>query len=39
MIAQELKISQQAAQNLIAELGTGLREITGRRRYRAWAIG
>lgn len=36
MIAAELKISQRAAQSLVAELG--LREMTGRGRYRAWGI-
>jgi hypothetical protein len=39
LIAQELRISQQGAQGLVAELGSSLREITGRRRYRAWTIG
>ena len=36
MIAAELGISARAAQNLVAELG--LREATGRGRYRAWGI-
>jgi hypothetical protein len=36
LIADELAVSRRAAQNLIRELG--LREITGRGRYRAWAI-
>ena len=36
LIADELAVSGRAAQNLIRELG--LREITGRGRYRAWAI-
>jgi hypothetical protein len=36
MISGELKISDRAAQNLVAELG--LRELTGRGRYRAWGI-
>jgi hypothetical protein len=36
MIAEELGITARAAQNLVAELG--LREATGRRRYRAWGI-
>src|SRR6202048_487689 len=36
MIADELGITPRAAQNLVAELG--LREATGRRRYRAWVI-
>ena len=36
MIAEELLITPRAAQNLVAELG--LREATGRGRYRAWGI-
>jgi HTH DNA binding domain len=36
LIADELAISARAAQNLVGELG--LRELTGRGRYRAWAI-
>jgi hypothetical protein len=36
MIAKSLKITPRAAQNLVAELG--LREATGRGRYRAWGI-
>ena len=36
MIAEELGITPRAAQNLVAELG--LREATGRGRYRAWGI-
>ena len=36
MIADELGITPRAAQNLVAELG--LREATGRGRYRAWGI-
>jgi Protein of unknown function (DUF1612)/HTH DNA binding domain len=36
LIADELGISARAAQNLIR--GLGLREITGRGRYRAWAV-
>jgi len=36
LIARELAITPRAAQTLVAELG--LREITGRRRYRAWGI-
>jgi hypothetical protein len=36
MVAAELKITPRAAQNLVAELG--LREATGRGRYRAWGI-
>ncbi len=36
LLAQELGVSARAGQNLIAELG--LRELTGRKRYRAWGI-
>lgn len=36
MIAAELGVTPRAAQHLVAELG--LREATGRRRYRAWGI-
>jgi Fic family protein len=36
LIATELKISQRAALGLVAELG--IREVTGRGRYRAWGI-
>lgn len=36
MIAEELKITPRAAQDLVAELG--LHEATGRARYRAWGI-
>lgn len=36
LIAKRLDITPRAAQDLIAELG--VREITGRGRYRAWAI-
>jgi len=36
MIAAELSITSRAAQNLVAELG--LRETTGRSRYRAWGV-
>ena len=36
MIAKELKITPRAAQDLVTELG--LREATGRGRYRAWGI-
>jgi len=36
MIAEELKITPRGAQDLVAELG--LREATGRGRYRAWGI-
>lgn len=36
MIAKELRITPQAAQNFVVELN--LREMTGRGRYRAWGI-
>ncbi len=36
MIAKELSITSRAAQNLVAELG--VRETTGRGRYRAWGV-
>lgn len=36
LVAKELKISQRGALNLIAEIG--MREITGRGRFRAWGI-
>jgi predicted transcriptional regulator len=36
MIAEELELTPRAAKDLVAELG--LREATGRGRYRAWGI-
>jgi hypothetical protein len=36
MVQQALKVSRQGALNLVAELG--LREITGRGRFRAWGV-
>lgn len=36
MIAEQLRITPRAAQDLVAELG--LREATGRGSYRAWGI-
>jgi hypothetical protein len=36
MIAAELGVTPRAAQDMVAELG--LREMTGRGRYRAWGI-
>jgi hypothetical protein len=36
VVARKLRITQRAAQDLILELG--LRELTGRERYRAWGI-
>ncbi len=38
LAAKELGVSQQAATTMIGELSTNLRELTGRGRYRAWAI-
>jgi hypothetical protein len=37
MIAKQLGVTPRAAQNLVGELG--LREATGRGRYRAWGVG
>ncbi|MFC6489609.1 helix-turn-helix domain-containing protein, partial [Nitratireductor sp. GCM10026969] len=36
LIAAELKVTQRGALNLVSELG--VREITGRGRYRAWGV-
>jgi predicted transcriptional regulator len=36
MIAAELGVTPRAAQDMVADLG--LREMTGRGRYRAWGI-
>jgi hypothetical protein len=36
MIAKTARVTQRAALNLIGELG--VREVTGRGRYRAWGI-
>ncbi|TIQ16748.1 MAG: DUF1612 domain-containing protein, partial [Mesorhizobium sp.] len=36
LVAAQLKISQRAALALVAELG--IREVTGRGRYRAWGL-
>jgi hypothetical protein len=36
MIAKEVKVTPRGALNLIA--GLGVREMTGRGRYRAWGI-
>jgi len=36
MVQQQLKVSRQGALDLIGELG--LREITGRKRFQAWAV-
>lgn len=37
-VAKQLRISQQAATTMIDALSSNLRELTGRRRYRAWAV-
>ena len=36
--AKQLGVSQQAATIMIGELSSNLRELTGRGRYRAWAV-
>jgi predicted transcriptional regulator len=36
MIAKELSVTPRAAQDMVRELG--LREMTGRGRYRAWGL-
>ena len=36
MISKELRISLRSAQDLVIELG--LRELTGRGRYRGWGV-
>jgi hypothetical protein len=38
LAAKELGVSQQAATIMIGELSSNLRELTGRGRYRAWAV-
>jgi hypothetical protein len=38
LAAQELGVSQQAATIMIDTLSSNLRELTGRGRYRAWAV-
>jgi hypothetical protein len=38
LAAKELGVSQQAATIMIDELSSNLRELTGRGRYRAWAV-
>lgn len=38
LAAKELGISQQAATIMTGELSPNLRELTGRGRYRAWAV-
>ena len=37
LAAKELKVSPQAVESMLKELGT-VRELTGRGRYRAWGI-
>nr|WP_247882114.1 helix-turn-helix domain-containing protein [Brucella intermedia] len=36
MITKDLKVSHRGALNLVAELG--VREVTGRRSFRAWGL-
>lgn len=38
LASKELRVSQQAATTMIGELSPNLRELTGRGRYRAWAV-
>lgn len=38
MIAERLKVSQQGARGLIAQLGAGVSEISGRSRFRVWRL-
>ena len=38
LVAKELNISHQAATIMIDEVASNLRELTGRNRYRAWAL-
>ena len=38
LAAKEVRVSQQAATTMIGELASNLRELTGRGRYRAWAV-
>ncbi|MBM3655280.1 MAG: hypothetical protein FJX06_21245, partial [Alphaproteobacteria bacterium] len=38
LVAKELDVSQQAATTMINDLSSNLRELTGRGRYRAWAL-
>jgi hypothetical protein len=38
LAAKKLRVSQQAATTMIGELASNLRELTGRGRYRAWAV-
>jgi hypothetical protein len=38
LAAKEVRVSQQAATTMVDELSSNLRELTGRGRYRAWAV-
>jgi hypothetical protein len=38
MAARHLGVSRQAVQSMLRELGSPVRELSGRRRYRVWAI-
>jgi hypothetical protein len=38
MISERLKVSQQAARSLVAQLGSSVVEVTGRSRYQAWRL-
>ena len=38
LAAKELKVSPQAVEGMMGELGSSARELTGRGRYRAWGI-
>jgi len=38
LAADRLKISQQAVRSLIAQLGAGVQEVSGRRRFQAWRV-
>lgn len=38
LAAKELRVSQQATTTMIGDLSSNLRELTGRGRYRAWAV-
>lgn len=39
MAADHLEISHQAVERLLPKLGSTPRELTGRKRFRAWAVG
>ena len=38
LAAKELKVSPQAVEGMMGQLGASARELTGRGRYRAWGI-